>query len=161
MLQLGKEVAVPAIHGAESAPQAADPGTPAAPAAVPYGDDIVGYGSDDDPDTFTDVEDAIMGAKPGGQAASAEVLARRRQGIAAARGSVLELERLASAVSAQYLDAQGGCSLLCYCCLFQRLSCCMLEARPKSQPASPPCLCVAKSCWKTAVQSLDVWQQWL
>jgi hypothetical protein len=95
------------------------------PVARRYGDAVCGYGSDDEPPTFTDAEDAVLGLGRGGRAAGAWAAKRAaggsgggaaaderqleawRQRFNGNAGGLADLERVASASAALFMDAQG------------------------------------------------------
>ncbi|KAI8473960.1 MAG: hypothetical protein J3K34DRAFT_409085 [Monoraphidium minutum] len=96
-----------------------------------YGDATCGYGSDDEPPTFSDAEDAAIGAGAAGRAAGAweqrqsgagsgggagadeGQVAAWRERFRSNAGGLADLERVASAATALLMDAQGALGCLC------------------------------------------------
>jgi len=96
-----------------------------------YGDAVCGYGSDDEPPTFSDAEDAVLGvgssgaaaerwakqhthaAGSDGAAASEQQLQEWRERFRGNAGGLAALEQVASASTSLFMDAQGALACLC------------------------------------------------
>ncbi|GBF93445.1 hypothetical protein Rsub_06578 [Raphidocelis subcapitata] len=91
-----------------------------------YGDEVCGFGSDDEPAAFSDAEDAVLGSGAAGRAAAGwqagssgrsapstgQQLEAWRERFRGNLGGLAALERAASAASAVFMDAQGA--LACF-----------------------------------------------
>jgi hypothetical protein len=87
-----------------------------------YGDAVCGFGSDDEPASFSDAEDAVLGSGAAGRdaggwsagssgrapPATEQQLDAWRERFRSNLGGLAALERAASAASAVFMDAQGG-----------------------------------------------------